>query len=185
MYKKVCITNRHLVCGDFIKKIESVADFDLDIIILREKDLEEAEYEKLATDVIRICSAAGKICVLHTFKSVAVRLDHPYIHLSFKDFMVMDDKEKSCFKIIGVSTHSVDEAIKAQENGASYITASHIFPTDCKADLAPRGLEFLRVVCNSVNIPVYALGGINDGNADECIKCGAAGICMMSGFMNS
>ena len=79
----------------------------------------------------------------------------------------------------------MDEAIKAQENGASYITASHIFPTDCKADLAPRGLEFLRVVCNSVNIPVYALGGLNDGNADECIKCGAAGICMMSGFMNS
>ena len=155
------------------------------MIILREKDLAETEYEKLAADVIKICFAAGKICILHTFKSAAVRLNHPYIHLSFKDFMGMNDKEKSFFKIIGVSTHSVDEAIKAQENGASYITASHIFPTDCKADLAPRGLEFLKDVCNAVSIPVYALGGINEDNANECIKCGAAGVCMMSGLMSS
>ena len=185
MYKKICITNRHLVCGDFIKKIESIASSDVDMIILREKDLEETEYEKLAADVVKICSAAGKKCMLHTFKSVAVRLNHPYIHLPFKDFMGLDEQEKSFFKIIGVSTHSVNEAIKAQENGASYITASHIFPTDCKADLAPRGLDFLRDVCDSVNIPVYALGGINEDNTNECIKCGAAGVCMMSGLMCS
>ena len=64
--------------------------------------------------------------------------------------------------------------------------AGHIFATDCKKDLPPRGLEFLKEVCNSVTIPVYAIGGIklSDVQMDEIIKCGAKGGCIMSGMMS-
>ena len=95
----------------------------------------------------------------------------------------MTDKEKDCFEVIGVSTHSVEQAKKAKKLGASYITAGHVFVTDCKKGLAPRGIGFLKDVCENVDIDVYAIGGISENNMDECIDAGARGVCMMSEFM--
>lgn len=83
----------------------------------------------------------------------------------------------------GVSVHSVEDARLAEQCGATYLTAGHVFVTDCKKGLAPRGLDFLHEVCSSVKIPVYAIGGINDKNAASCIREGAAGVCVMSGYM--
>lgn len=180
MYKKVCITNRHLISGDFLAVIERVAVSDTDIIILREKDLSESEYETLAAQVIEICNCHQKLCVLHSFTDAAIRLNHPHIHLTIQALKELDDDRKAFFKTLGASTHSVDEAILAQSLEATYITASHIFPTDCKADLAPRGLSFLKEVCNAVDIPVYALGGVTPANMNLCFEQGAQGICMMS-----
>lgn len=183
MYKKICITNRHLVTGDFLETIEKIARSDVDMIILREKDLSENEYEKLAADVIKICKKHDKLCALHSFTDAAIKLGHPYIHLPMHIFTALNGRTRSFFKMIGVSTHSTEEAKEAGRLGASYITASHIFRTDCKADLEPRGLKFLKDVCSSVQIPVYALGGINPENAALCVENGAAGICMMSYYM--
>jgi thiamine-phosphate pyrophosphorylase len=87
------------------------------------------------------------------------------------------------FKWRGASAHSLGDAKKAQELGASYITLSHIFETDCKAGLEPRGLEFLHEVCEKISIPVYALGGICAENEEYAIKAGAAGACRMSDYM--
>ena len=87
--------------------------------------------------------------------------------------------------ILGCSVHSVEDAIEAEKLGASYLTAGHIFATDCKRGLPPRGTGFLKQVCESVNIPVYAIGGIglDDGKIDRVRECGAAGACIMSAFM--
>ena len=87
-------------------------------------------------------------------------------------------------KIKGVSVHSAQEALNAQEAGASYVTAGHIYRTKCKEGLEPRGTGFLKEICTTVNIPVYAIGGININNARECIEAGASGVCIMSGYMN-
>ena len=64
-----------------------------------------------------------------------------------------------------------------------YITASNIYETDCKKGLKGKGTDFLREVCRSVNIPVYALGGISPLNYSDVIEAGAKGACVMSGFM--
>lgn len=183
MYKKICITNRNLVHGDFLAKIEEVARGDVDAIILREKDLPKEEYRALAKMIIPLCNKYGKLCILHQFVDVARELKYDAIHLSYEAFLALDDETKNYFSIIGVSTHSVEEAIKCEELGATYITASHIFPTDCKKDLAPRGLAYLREVRKNVTIPVYALGGIHPNNVDLCIAEGADGVCMMSEYM--
>ena len=89
------------------------------------------------------------------------------------------------FKIIGTSVHSVEEAIEAQNLGATYISAGHIFATDCKKGVPPRGLDFLKKVCQSVTIPVYAIGGIklSSEQMNDIIECGAKGGCIMSGMM--
>ena len=87
---------------------------------------------------------------------------------------------------VQVMAEAFKKAIEAQKLGATYISAGHIFATDYKKDLPPRGLEFLKEVCNSVTIPVYAIGGIklSDVQMDEIIKCGAKGGCIMSGMMS-
>ena len=154
------------------------------MIILREKDLPETEYEKLAGEVLKICRKYDQLCMLHSFTDVARRLDHPYIHLPMQLFLHMTQEERKYFKKIGVSTHSLEEALTVQEMGASYITASHIFATACKAGLEPKGLEFLKEITRAMKIDVYALGGIHPDNMESCIEAGADGVCMMSEYMN-
>lgn len=182
-YKKICITNRNLVCGDFLEQIQRVLEQGVDALILREKDLRETEYECLAEKVLTLCERYHTRCILHSFKEAAKRLDHPFIHLPMPLFLELDEEEKQYFQWVGVSTHTVEEAKTAELLGADYITASHIFPTECKPGLAPRGLAYLREVLDAVSLEVYALGGIHPDNASLCIEAGADGICMMSEYM--
>jgi thiamine-phosphate pyrophosphorylase len=183
MYKKICITNRHLVTSDFASKMEQIARSDVDMIILREKDLKQEKYEVLACEVLEICKRYNKICMLHTFIETAKKLQHPYIHLTMADFVSLPEEDRNWFQMIGVSTHSVEEAIIAENMGASYVTASHIFATKCKEGLKPKGLLYLQNVVNAVKMDVYALGGIHPDNIEECIRAGASGVCMMSEYM--
>ena len=152
------------------------------MLVLREKDLSEDEYEVLAREVIKKCDKYGIECILHNFIDVAIRLDYKRIHLPLQVLQKKKDKIEF-FEKIGVSTHSVEEAVLAERLGADYITAGHVFETDCKKGIKPRGVEFLNKVCNSVDIDVYALGGINGKNMDQALRAGADGVCLMSGFM--
>jgi len=185
-YKLVCVTNRHLVDGDFYMQIQHIlkSQFKPDMLVLREKDLKEDEYKALAENIIKICHGSGTECILHYFKDVALSLGAAGIHLPYSKFMDMAGNEKSQFKIKGVSVHSAQEALNAKEAGASYVMAGHIYKTTCKEGLEPRGTGFLKEICTTVNIPVYAIGGININNARECIEAGASGVCLMSGYMN-
>lgn len=185
-YKLICVTNRHLINGDLYTQLAKIFKSlnKPDILILREKDMQIDEYTNLAKRVVKLCSDNDVICILHSFKDVVKDSKADGIHLSFSAFSTMSESEKKKFNIIGVSVHSKEEAKEAQKFGASYIIAGHIFETGCKKDVAPRGLDFLKEICNEVDIPVYAIGGIDKKNAASCIKTGAAGVCMMSGFMN-
>jgi thiamine-phosphate pyrophosphorylase len=89
------------------------------------------------------------------------------------------------FSVVGVSVHSVLEAQEAISLGATYLTAGHIFSTDCKKGVPPRGLDFLREICSLSPVPVYAIGGIHlDSEQIRMVEeCGAAGVCIMSGMM--
>lgn len=186
----VAVTNRHLCKIDFLTKIEELAKSDVEAIILREKDLSEIEYEELAKKVIEICEKNGKKLILHNFLNVAKKLNHKNIHLPFEIFKKLAINENSRFldtKLemteIGTSIHSVEDAIFAEKNGATYITAGHIFETDCKKGLKGRGLDFLKEVCSSVKISVYAIGGISSTNLESVLDCGAKFGCIMSGAM--
>ena len=121
--------------------------------------------------------------MLHSFIDTAIELKAENIHLPLHILREMDKKTKENFKIIGASCHSVEEAQEAERLGCTYITAGHVFVTDCKKGLSPRGLEFLQNVCKSVSIPVYAIGGMNGENINAVRKMGAAGACVMSGLM--
>ncbi len=179
----LCVTNRKLCKKDFLVRIEEIARMNPAGIILREKDLTQEEYKVLARDVIKICRKYGVPCILHHFTKVAKEWNINAIHVSLPVLCAMTEGEKKAFTILGASCHSVEDAIKAKELGCTYIIAGHIFATDCKKNIPPRGLEFLRQVCHAVDIPVYAIGGVNAENMELVKEAGAAGGCMMSGFM--
>lgn len=179
----LCITNRSLCNENFLTRIEQIAVSHPAGIILREKDLNPDEYQELASAVIEICKKHGTPCILHSFVNVAKQLDCKAIHLPLPILRTLSNQDKAMFTTLGASCHSVDEAIEAQKLGCTYITAGHIFDTDCKKGLPGRGLDFLQIICKSVSIPVYAIGGINANNIAEVRKAGAAGACIMSSAM--
>lgn len=179
--KILAVTNRRLCRENFLERIEKLARTAIDGIILREKDLPEGDYEALAKKVLLICRRYGKECILHSFPDAALRLDVKKIHLPL--WKAAGYKGLDRFNQVGISVHSAEEAQKALALGAAYMTAGHVFATDCKRDLAPRGLSFVRNVCAAVPIPVFAIGGIDETNLESVLKAGAAGACLMSSMM--
>lgn len=190
MYKNIIfITNRKLVkkvsnneTEDFLQRIKCIASKKPYAIVLREKDLSEKEYFCLAAKVLEICKESNVLCVLHSFSKVAKELGCKSIHMPLEKLKKLSDEEKAYFTTIGASCHSVEDAILARNLGANYITAGHVFATDCKKGLAPRGLDFLEKVVKSVDIPVFGIGGINMEleKLKQVLSTGAKGSCIMS-----
>lgn len=179
----LCVTNRTLCKDDFLQRTCKIAAAHPAGIILREKDLSEREYKALAEQVLRICKKRRVPCILHSFADAAAGLKADAVHLPLPLLRKMGDTQKARFTILGASCHSVEDAREAQRLGCTYITAGHIFDTDCKKGLPGRGLDFLKTVCESVSIPVYAIGGISRENIAAVRAAGAKGGCVMSGLM--
>ena len=158
MYENmIAITNRHL-CDEFsyFEQLQFIASLHPKAIVLREKDLSPEEYAELAGKAIEI--------PLHILSE-------------------LDKQKGSFFKIKGTSVHSVEDMLLAKKLGADYAFAGNIYETDCKKGLAGRGLDFLKSVVEIADFPVYAIGGITAARMPEILQAGAAGGCMMSGFM--
>lgn len=180
--KIISISNRKLCHDDFLSRLESISNSGVESIYLREKDLSQDEYTFLAEKVLKVCNNCDIYIVKYI--DVAKTLNCKNIHLSYKDFL-SNCNALGDFKNVSVSVHSVDEAITSSKMGATRLITGHIFATDCKKNLAPRGLEYLEKVCSSVNVPVYAIGGISPNNAMQTINRGADGVCVMSSLMQT
>lgn len=184
MCNVVSVTAKPLCKDDFLQRIRKISDSEVQYIILREKYLSEQEYYSLAKEVLSVCDKEKLI--IHNFIEIAVKLGVKKIHLPFSAFKELNGRRN--FDIVGTSVHSVDDAAFARENGADYITAGNIYETDCKKGLKGKGVNFLRNVCESVDIPVYAIGGINADTAKELKSVNSknfAGVCVMSLLMQS
>ncbi len=182
-YKRIAVTASKLAQLPLPEQIRKVAKLHkIDMLILREKELTEEKYEALALEVLEACKEEGIPCVLHSFVQVAEKLGVKKIHLPLER-LKKEQKNLSFFDTIGVSVHSSEEAKEAYHLGATYLTAGHVFETDCKKGLPGRGLGFLQEVCQAVPIPVYGIGGIDDDNTEQVKKAGAAGECRMSYYM--
>ena len=164
-------------------------NFDIVALTLREKDLNKNEYLKLIEKVYPICQKYKINLILH--QNYDLNLDDKYniegIHLSYSIFKSLNENIKAelikKYKRIGVSVHSLNEAKEVESLGASYVVAGHIFETDCKKSLEPRGLKFIEDLSSALSIPIFAIGGIDEKNSLSVINSGAFSICMMSTLM--
>jgi len=180
----ICITNQKLCRDDFLSRINKIASGKPDAIMLREKELDEEDYQELAIKVKEICDRHQvKLIINHNIET-AERLMVGAVQVSIDDLRKKGESIKN-FDQVGVSVHSVEQAREAEVSGANYLIAGHVFPTDCKKGLPARGLRFLKEVCDSVSIPVYAIGGISETNYKIALMAGAKGVCIMSEAMTT
>ena len=164
-------------------------NFDIVALTLREKDLDKNEYLKLIEEIYPICQKYKINLILH--QNYDLNLDDKYniegIHLSYDIFKSLNENIKAelikKYKRIGVSIHSLEEAKDVESLGASYVIAGHIFETDCKKGLEPRGLKFVEDLSSTLSIPIFAIGGIDEKNSQSVIDSGAFSVCMMSNLM--
>lgn len=175
------ITSTELCTDNFLGRIEEIAMSHPDRIILREKQMTERQYRTYAYDCQAICRLYDVPFSVHGFIDIAreIRSD---LHLPLDALREQPYLSKE-FRTLGVSVHSSEEAAEAEQLGASYVIAGHIFETDCKKGVPPRGLDFLQNVAYSVNIPVLAIGGITKEKLPYLYAKGASGVCVMSRFM--
>ena len=166
------------------ERIETLCRLGVRRIVLREKGMPVPDYEKIAEEFVDVCRRYCVISVISHHKELAIRLGSDELQLSV-DELRKDPGIVKKIRRVCVSVHSREEATEAQSLGASSVTAGHIFATDCKKGVPERGLGFLRDVIGSVDIPVYAIGGIDLDVIDETYHTGASGVCLMSTMMNA
>ena len=194
------ITNRKLCENENLEKqIEKIfsayekkiilKNFEIVALTLREKDLDKNEYLNLVKKIYPICEKYRIDLILH--QNYDLNLDEKYkiegIHLSYDNFKSLNKNIREelikKYKRIGVSIHSLEEAREVESLGANYVIAGHIFETDCKKGLEPRGLKFVENLSSVLTIPIFAIGGIDEKNSQSVIDSGAFGLCMMSSLM--
>lgn len=178
----ICVTHRLLCPDDFLERLDRIAAQHPYAIVLREKDLSESEYEALARDCLRICQKHAVPLNLNSQIAVARRIGCDGIHLPFH-LLLQHKNELEDFSRVGVSLHSPEEAAQLADTPATYVQAGHVFQTDCKAGVPPRGLSFLHAVCQATDLPVFGIGGITAERYPAVLQTGAVGACIMSGLM--
>lgn len=168
-----------------IERLTKLTELRPQAVILRAKPLDKAAYRALALQAQQSCKAAGIPLILHSDWQLARELGISMLHLPLAFLRQISEYERAYFTWLSTSVHSVGEAQEAQALGATVLIAGHIYTTQCKAGLAPRGLGFLQSVCSAVSLPVYAIGGIGFDAAQhaELKANGARGACVMSAYM--
>lgn len=157
-----------------------------DIIQLRDKSGDIAEIRKKAAALRRLTAQYGVTFIVNDYIDIALEVDADGVHLGQGDVPLAEARRRMGDKIIGISTHAINEAIQAERDGADYIGVGPIFPTKTKLDVvAPVTVSYVQEVARMINIPFVAIGGIKLHNVDEVIKAGATRICAVSEIVGS
>ncbi|MDD5772424.1 MAG: thiamine phosphate synthase [bacterium] len=181
------VTDRNLSKYPLINAIEEAVSSGIDMVQLREKDMQTKEYFELARQIKIICKKYSALFIINDRIDIALAVEADGVHLGWKSLPFhiarhLLGKEK----IIGLSAHSKDEAVAAQEKGADYITLGPVFPTASKNGLIePLGCNIFSDIRKSVRLPVFAIGGIKENNIGEIIKAGANGIAVISAILQA
>lgn len=174
----ICVTQRSACPDDFLTRMGLIAAQKPARIILREKDLSPEDYEALAQKLLPICEKYGVSLMCNgPVPGFAVPGCGAQLSFQNRDLPVSGE--------FGVSVHAPEEAAALQKSNAAYLIAGHVFPTDCKKGVPPRGLEFLEKVCQNARQPVYAIGGMTPERVPSVLQAGAAGYCVMSALMKA
>ncbi len=185
--KIIGVTNRLLCKNDFFEQIEYICKQNLYALVLREKDLDDKTYEEFAVKCNDICTKNNVLFFINTKINIAQKLKIKNVQVSFEDFITNKETLNS-FDTVAVSVHSLSEALTVQKfveetSQNIFLIAGHIFETDCKKGLQPRGIEFLKEICANVEIPVFAIGGINQNTIKQLKGINIEGVCLMSELM--
>ena len=154
---------------------------------LREKGLPTHELYSFACELRKLTSDFKANLIINDRVDIALAVEADGVHLGWQSlpFPVVRRLVGS-ERLIGVSTHNRQEALQAQSCGADYITFGPIFDTPAKEGLLkPTGVEEIKKLKNEINLPIVALGGINEKNVESVLNEGADGIAVISSIMQA
>ncbi len=164
-----------------VTRTEEAIDGGVTFVQLREKDLDEENFEREGRELKELCRKRGVPFVINDNVDLAVKLDADGVHVGQSDMEALDVRRIiGGDKILGVSAQTVEQAVTAEKHGADYLGVGAVFPTGSKDDAAEVSYDTLKAICAAVKIPVIAIGGITEDNVTELSKSGICGIAVIS-----
>ncbi len=163
------------------EQVKEALENGVTCVQLREKELNESDFLKEAKQISALCKEYKVPFIVNDNVNIAIACKADGIHIGQED-MELTNVRKLVGEdmIIGVSAHTVEEAIKAQEGGADYIGIGAVFATSTKTDVDVLSFETLKSICEAVDIPTVAIGGIKKDNICKLKGSGIDGVAVVS-----
>lgn len=163
------------------EQVESALKGGVTCVQLREKELDEESFLKEAMEISALCKQYGVPFFVNDNVDIAIKCHADGIHVGQEDMEASQVRQRvGDDMIIGVSVHSVEEALEAVKNGADCLGLGAVFSTSTKTDVDLLPRETLRDICAAVDIPVVAIGGINKSNISQLAGTGIDGVALVS-----
>lgn len=168
------------------EQVEAALKNGVTCVQLREKDLDDGAFLAEARQLAALCRRRGVPFIVNDNVDIAVQCGADGIHVGQGDMAVSAVRRRVGDKmIIGVSAHTVGEALEAVRNGADYLGAGAVFSTSTKTDVDVMSFETLSDICRAVDIPVVAIGGISKHNILRLSGSGVAGVAVVSAIFGA
>lgn len=181
------VTNRYQdSLESFLEKVETACRSGVTIIQLREKNLTTNQYYQLAKQVKEITDAYQVPLVIDDRLDICLAVDAAGLHIGDDELPVsVARKVLGSEKILGVTAKTVKRALEAETSGADYLGTGAIFPTTTKENAPITLISTLKTICQTVAIPVVAIGGLTSENIDQLIGTGIAGVAVVRDLMQA
>lgn len=171
---------------EFLDAIASALQGGVDILQLREKNMPAKKILALGKKLKQLCSEYGATFIVNDRIDIAAILEADGVHLGQDDLDVKSAREILGGKcIVGVSTHAPEQALKAVKDGADYIGVGPVFATPTKEGRIPVGLDYVKWVSENIDLPAFAIGGIDEENVVEVLNSGAKRVAVVRAIINS
>ena len=185
--KLYLVTNRYQdSLENFLEKVETACRLGVTIIQLREKNLTTNQYYQLAKQVKEITDAYQVPLIIDDRLDICLAVDAAGLHIGDDELPVsVARKVLGPEKILGVTAKTVKRALEAETSGADYLGTGAIFPTTTKENAPITLISTLKTICQTVAIPVVAIGGLTSENIDQLIGTGIAGVAVVRDLMQA
>ena len=185
--KLYLVTNRYQdSLENFLEKVETACRSGVTIIQLREKNLTTNQYYQLAKQVKEITDAYQVPLIIDDRLDVCLAVDAAGLHIGDDELPVsVARKILGPEKILGVTAKTVKRALEAETSGADYLGTGAIFPTTTKENAPITLISTLKTICQTVAIPVVAIGGLTSENIDQLAATGIAGVAVVRDLMQA
>lgn len=181
------VTNRYQdSLESFLEKVETACRSGITIIQLREKNLTTNQYYQLAKQVKEITDAYQVPLIIDDRLDICLAVDAAGLHIGDDELPVSVARQVlGPEKILGVTAKTVKRALEAETSGADYLGTGAIFPTTTKENAPITQISTLKTICQTVAIPVVAIGGLTSENIDQLVDTGIAGVAVVRDLMQA
>ena len=178
------VTDRSWLKGETLyEQVERALKGGVTLVQLREKELSEPEFEAEGRSLLELCHRYRVPLIINDNVELAERIGADGVHVGQSDMeLTRARKILGTDKIIGVTAKTIEQAQAAEKAGADYLGSGAVFGSSTKTDAKPMELTLLQEICQSVTIPVVAIGGINHDNILKLKGCEIAGAAVVSGI---